>query len=153
MGVLTVADLMTRAVVTLEEEDTLLDAADQMRRFRVRHLPVVRDGRLVGILSQRDLLRLSPAGGDPEAVTRAQRRVRVGDAMTRELVTASPGTSLHAAAELMIDCRIGCLPVSDEEGLLRGLITSTDLLRLLSRSLAAMDRGPGHGEDAPERAP
>jgi CBS domain-containing protein len=98
----------------------------------VRHLPVLEDGRVVGIVSQRDLLAASLSKAlDFEARDRRTflRSVDVGEVMSREVVTIAPEASLADAAALMLGRRIGCLPVVKPDGTLVGLVTETDLLR------------------------
>lgn len=132
-----VSDLMQREVVTLEAADSLDLAEDIMRLGRIRHMPVVAEGRLVGILSQRDLFRAAVS-----SVLKLQRsaerewlaKIPVRDVMTAEVVTIGPGASLAEAVQLMLERRIGCLPVV-EDGRLVGLLSESDCLRHLARLL------------------
>jgi CBS domain-containing protein len=99
---------------------------------RIRHLPVLEDGKLVGIVSQRDLLAHSLAKVlefEPRERRIFLSSVDVTEAMTRYVETVEATTSLEEAARLLIRRRIGCLPVVDAEGLPIGLVTETDLLR------------------------
>ncbi len=137
-GQMSVAELMTRDVVTLTEDETLAHAQRCMARGRIRHLPVVREGRLVGLITHRDLLAAS-FSIFAEINTNEQRRVfdtvRVVEAMHRDVVTVSPGLSVSKAARILLENKYGCLPVVDEEDHLVGILTEADFLRLTVRLL------------------
>jgi CBS domain-containing protein len=127
-----VADIMRKDFVSLQEGDRLDFAEDVMRLGRIRHLPVLQQGRLAGIVSQRDLLAHSLSRTldfDPQDRRSFLKSVDVSEAMTREVVTVDPGTSLEEAARLLIRHQIGCLPVVGSDGVPVGLVTETDLLR------------------------
>jgi acetoin utilization protein AcuB len=91
-----------------------------MEEMNIRHLPVMIDARLVGIVSDRDLLR-RPDGGEPSAC---------GEVMTPSPLTCSPDSSIASVAAMMIEHKIDSIPVVLGERLI-GLVTSTDLLELL----------------------
>jgi acetoin utilization protein AcuB len=123
-----VAAAMTREVVTVPPELALSACWSIMQRRRIRHLPVVAHARLVGILSDRDVLlrsRADQAGLVPDAMSAEQ-------AMTAVPVTCRASTTVAEAASLMIEQKIDALPVVDASGHLTGLVTSTDLLSLLT---------------------
>jgi CBS domain-containing membrane protein len=132
-----VRDLMTRDVTTLEANDELTVADDVMRLGRIRHMPVLddEDRRVVGIVSQRDLFRgsLVRAFGYGEA---AQRRVMktipVKEVMSSQVVTIASDAPLAEAARLMVERKIGCLPVVDA-GELVGILTESDFVALVAR--------------------
>lgn len=134
-----VAELMSTDLVTLTEDETLAHAQRCMARGRIRHLPVVRDGRLVGLLTHRDLLAAS-FSIFAEVARDEQRRifdtVRVVDAMHRDVVTVSPDLGVAQAASILLENKYGCLPVVDSEGALLGILTEADFLRLTVRLLA-----------------
>lgn len=130
---LRVSDLMAKDVETIHPEEDLDLAAMVMRMERLRHLPVVVDGQLLGLISDRDVLRaqVSSVAGLSQVEQRcANMRIRAGEVMTRALVTVSPKASAVEAAELLREHRISCLPVV-EEGKLVGIITATDFLGLV----------------------
>ncbi len=132
-----VSDLMQREVVTLEASDSLDLADDIMRLGRIRHMPVVSGGQLVGILSQRDLFRAAVSSALKFQRTAEREwlaRIAVRDVMTTSLVTVVPTARLADAVQLMLDRRIGCLPVV-EDGRLVGLLSESDCLRHLARLL------------------
>jgi len=132
-GQMTVADFMTTDVVTLTEDETLAHAQRCMARGRIRHLPVVRERTLVGLITHRDLLAAS-FSIFAEIEANEQRRVfdtvRVVEAMHRDVVTVSPELPVSKAARILLENKYGCLPVVDDEQQLQGIITEADFLRL-----------------------
>jgi CBS domain-containing membrane protein len=132
-GEMSVADLMTGDVVTLTEDETLAHAQRCMARGRIRHLPVVREGRLAGLITHRDLLAAS-FSIFAEVEASEQRRVfdtvRVVEAMHRDVVTVSPDLPVSKAARILLENKYGCLPVVDDDQMLRGIVTEADFLRL-----------------------
>jgi acetoin utilization protein AcuB len=133
--VLLVRDWMTRNLATLSPEASAAEALTLCRERRIRHIPILEEGRLVGIVSDRDLRGASPALGEPERA-RALREIRVGDVMTREVVTVDPQDSIENAAQEMYELKIESLPVVAEgsavaEEELLGIITSSDMMRAL----------------------
>ena len=136
MEELRVRNVMTSEVTTLERNDKLTLADDIMRLGRIRHLPVVdENGQLAGIVTQRDLFRgaLAKALGYGE---RAQRQLMdtlvVKEVMTSEVITTTPDTPLAEAAHVLVERKIGCLPVV-EAGRLVGIITEGDFVALAAR--------------------
>lgn len=132
-----VRDLMMTEVATVRRNDQLVIADDLMRLGRVRHTPVLEDdtGDVVGVLSQRDLFRGALArslGYGEHAQQKVLGMLLVKDVMTTDPVTASPGTPLADAARLMLERKIGCLPVI-EGGKLVGILTESDFVRLALR--------------------
>jgi CBS-domain-containing membrane protein len=129
-----VADVMTRDVVTLYEESSLEQVLSVLGPYRFRHLPVVDGKRVVGIISQRDLLLLTTQGlgHGPAAQAREARHLEevfLRDVMTTQVVTIQPEATLAEAAHRMLESRIGAHPVVDHHGELLGIVTENDLLR------------------------
>src|SRR5208337_3656111 len=125
-----VKEVMVKEMATLDVNDELSLANDIMRLGRVRHLPVVDGARLLGIISERDLFRSSLAqalGYGGKTPRELMKTVRIKDIMVRELVTISPEMDLLQAVKIMVDKKIGCLPVVDHDRLV-GLITETDIM-------------------------
>jgi CBS domain-containing protein len=126
-----VSEIMRCEVATLAPDEKLDLADDIMCLGRVRHMPVTEDSTLVGIVSARDLLAASLSQilefDWPQRRT-FLRSVTVNEAMTAEPVTVQPETTLRAAAKLMLERKIGCLPVVKPDGSLLGLVTETDML-------------------------
>jgi CBS domain-containing protein len=126
-----VSEVMRREVVTLSSKETLDLTQDLMKLGRVRHMPVLDEGRLVGIVSHRDLLAASLTKAldfDPTSRRSFLRSVQVGEVMTRDVVSIGPDTTLADAARILVRRQIGCLPVADSAGTLLGLVTGTDLI-------------------------
>jgi len=129
-----VRELMTTDVATIGRNDELTIGDDIMKMKRLRHLPVVEEGRLVGMLTQRDLFHaaLSIALNFGEKAQKEfLKTVVVKEVMTEEVLTIDPGADVKEAARLLIEHKIGCLPVV-ENGKLVGLVTETDLLRVIA---------------------
>jgi acetoin utilization protein AcuB len=144
---------MTGNLVTLSPKASVAEALTLCRERRIRHIPIVEEGRLIGIVSDRDLRDASPALGDAERASTLQEK-RVGDVMTREVSTTVPEESIENVAQEMYELKIGSLPVvaeEDEEKLL-GIVTSSDVMRALV-TLAGLPE-PGYRIEvrAPNRA-
>ena len=127
-----VSEIMQTDFVTVSLHDRL-DFADQVMRLgRIRHLPVLHQGRVVGIVSNRDILAASLTKvlqfGPIERRT-FLRAIDVEEVMTSKIYTVAPNATLADAAQLLLRHKIGCLPVVDPAGAPVGLITETDLLR------------------------
>jgi CBS domain-containing membrane protein len=136
------SDIMKREVITVMEQDNLLSIEEGMERFGMRHLPVVDGDKLVGLVTHRDILRVTRSSLrsyrlDREIDRRKQEETFVADVMTREVLTIDPDTPLKEAARIIVDNRIGCLPVIDAERRLLGILTEFDLVRLIAEGSVA----------------
>ena len=146
---LLVGDSMTREVVTLAPDDTAKAALALCRERRIRHLPVLEGGRLVGIVSDRDLRSAAPPlGGAGRATALAQ--IRVGDVMADEVVTVLPSDPIEQAANTMRERRIGCLPVVEDDDLV-GIITASDVMDALVYLVGAHEPGSRMEVALPDR--
>ena len=132
---LQVRDVMSRDVHTVKRNDELAIADALMKQERVRHLPVLdEDGEVCAVVSQRDLFRgalLRALGYGSRAQELMLKQVSVKEAMSAEIQTTAPDTPVADAARLMIERKIGCLPVI-ENGRLVGIVTETDFVRLVA---------------------
>ncbi len=124
-----VKDVMKSPVLTVGPEVALEDAYRLLLEKGIRHLPVVAEGKVVGILTDRDIRlatsHLNPKGPCPGCA-------QVGEVMTRGVITAHPLDPVEEAARVMRERKIGCLPVL-EDGALVGIVTGIDLLDALLR--------------------
>jgi len=131
---LSVRDVMSQNPKTLGRNDQLSLADDVMRAERIRHLPVLdEDGKLCGIVSQRDMFRGALAqalGYGTAAQGKVLAMLRVKEVMTTEVITIPPDAALAEAARTMLERKIGCLPVLDSDRRLVGILTESDFVAL-----------------------
>ncbi len=121
---------MKRDPVTVSPEDSFRHAMTLIRQKGIRHLPVVEEGRLVGILTDRDIRQASPSPATSLEIHELHyllEKVKIREIMTRKVHTVTPETPIEEAARLMLTHRIGGLPVL-AAGRLVGIITETDIL-------------------------
>jgi CBS domain-containing protein len=126
-----VREIMMGSPVTLRPDDTLDLAGNVISLGRIRHIPVVEAGALVGLISERDLIGSAATrifGLKRRSKSVLLRSVLVKNIMKKRVITVGPDTPIKAAAQLMADKKIGCVPVL-HEGSLVGLVTTTDILR------------------------
>ena len=127
---------MTRSVKTLDRNDTLSIADHLMRAERVRHLPVLdEEGRLAGIISQRDLFfnaLVRALGYGSTTRDRTLDSILVKEVMIEDVVTTTPATAVVAAAQTMVDRKIGCLPVVEGDTLI-GILSESDIVSAVAR--------------------
>ncbi len=138
-----VRELMTSDVTSLQDTDTMLDAGMIFARSSLRHLPVLHGTALVGVLTERDVKRFAP--GLLSGVTSAQynevmETTPLSKVMTRNPMTLTPDQDVSDAADLFATKRFGCLPVV-ESGKLVGIVTTTDMLRLLAQMMKEQKMG------------
>lgn len=152
-----VRDYMTADPQTLGAEHSLLDAVLIMRRAGFRHIPVMEDGRLIGVLSERDVTRAAPSlllPLLPDDYNRVFEDTQVGKVMTKNPVSTTPDAPLAEAVDLLRSNRLGCLPVV-EQGKLVGIITKADMLRALFDliNLAPPPTSPSRDRDQESETP
>jgi CBS domain-containing protein len=126
-----VSEIMTPAAVTDRPDDTLAEAARKMWEQQTGSLVVTEGDELIGIVTERDILKAAATGVALEST-------RVSDAMTKDVVTAHPGMSLREAAGIMTDKWIRHLPVVDR-GALVGILSQRDLAGVLAGALNEPD--------------
>lgn len=135
-----VRELMTREPVSVPADTPVVDARRTMLERRIRHVLVIDGGRLAGIVTDRDIRLSLPSPATSLSVWEINylvARLTVGSVMTRTVVTVDPDRSAEHAAQLMLDHKIGALPVV-EDGTVVGLVTETDVLRAFARSAEAV---------------
>lgn len=148
-----VRDIMTKDPISIEQDAPVGTAIDVMVERKIRHLPVVDDkGAIVGIITDRDLRSAALAPALEEYLSQAARRrlrtigaalesLRVRDAMTCNPITTRPEVAVGEAAALMLESRIGSLPVL-ENGKLVGIVTDRDAVKALATQMPALKRMP-----------
>ena len=146
---LLVEDSMAREVATLSPRNTAGEALALCRERRIRHVPVLDGGSLVGFVSDRDLRSATPALGDP-ARAAALGEILIEDVMVRDVVTARPDDPIDAAANTMRERSINCLPVLEGRDLV-GIVTSTDVMEALVHMLGAHEPGSRMEVVVPDR--
>jgi acetoin utilization protein AcuB len=132
-----VKDIMQHDVACVRPETRLDDVLRLLQRRGVRHVPVLHHEALAGIISDRDLKAVLP-GLIGEPARTEYRAPTAGDIMTKRVVTVEPTTSVEDAARLLIEKRIGALPVMDT-GALVGIVTETDVLLLFVRAMGILE--------------
>jgi CBS domain-containing protein len=147
-----VEDVMTRVVRTVSPDTSLREAAEILAELRISGLPVVDEGKVVGVVSEADILTKergkAPEGGglfrllfEENGHARAKMLAKTaGEAMTAPAITIAPHRPVAEAAGTMIDRRVNRLPVVDDDGTLLGIVTRADLVRAFVRSDAEIAR-------------
>jgi CBS domain-containing protein len=134
---MTIREIMTTEVVSLQETDNMLDASMIFARSSLRHLPVLHDTVLVGVVTERDVKRFAPgllSGVTSEQYNLALETTAISRVMTRDPMTLKPEQEVVEAAEIFVSKRFGCLPVVDN-GKLVGIVTRSNMLRLMVKML------------------
>ena len=129
--------IMSRKPITVADDDKMGHAIRMLKDHGFKHLPVVdRAGKVVGVITDRDLKRASPSDAtllEVHELLYLLDQVRIAQIMTRTPVTVPAATPVADAARLMVDKHVGCLPVL-ENGKLVGIVTSTDMLTCLAKT-------------------
>jgi len=137
---------MTRKVIAIRPETSLLEARGMMDSKHIRHLPVVdADNTVIGVITDRDLRSALPSSfstcqNDPKEMERIS-KLKVGEVMTKNPITISPSNTLEDALLMMHKMNMGALPVVDEAGKLKGIISTRDLIRAFINVLGIEEPG------------
>lgn len=138
-----VKERMSKPVTVVEPEMPVVEALQLMKENRIRRTPVVDNGRMVGIVTDKDLLNASPSDVTAMSIWEINyilSQITVGEVMTKDVLTVSESTPIEDAARIMADNKIGGLPVVRDEEVV-GLITESDLFRILLELLGAWEPG------------
>jgi acetoin utilization protein AcuB len=138
-----IGERMTYPVVTVSPDLPISEALSLMRKEHIRRTPVIQDGKLVGIVSNEDLLNASPSPATSLSVfemTYLLSKITVKDVMTRNVLTITEDMAIEEGARIMVDNKIGGLPVMRGEELV-GIITETDLFKVFMELMGARERG------------
>ncbi|MFZ2489822.1 MAG: CBS domain-containing protein [Anaerolineae bacterium] len=146
-----VKDWMTSKVITVDVHTTLPDAHKLMRSHKIRRLPVLERGRVVGIVTRSDIREASPSEATSLSVWELQYllgKLTMADIMTRKPVVILPTATIRDAANLMYAHKIGALPVVDTDDRLVGIITESDIFRLFITWFDRMEKGELNAQSA-----
>lgn len=126
-------DLMAKNLITLKPEDSMLDAYKLMLDKNIRHIPVVKSGKLVGILSDRDILKAMHSNkiSDVKMELILNSDHKINDYMTWPVYTVSETTSIEKVLEELLLQKVSAFMVENDEGEMKGIITTQDLLGYL----------------------
>lgn len=129
-----VKNWMSKNVITIGVDNSMQDATAILKQHRIRILPVVRKGKLVGIITDRDLKRASASDAttlEVHELLYLLMKIKVKDIMTRNPISVPPDWTIEETAELLLSNKISGAPVVDEKNMVVGVITQTDLFRVL----------------------
>ncbi len=139
-----VANRMTHNPITITADVSIVEAMERMKREKVRRFPVVdKDRKMIGIVTYQDLLHASPSTATSLSmweISYLLAQVKVGEIMTRKVITTTEDTPLEEAARLMVDNQIGSLPVVRND-LVVGIITESDIFRVFLEIFGAREKG------------
>lgn len=138
-----VGERMSHPVITVTPDMTVLDAVDLLRREHIRRAPVVHDGKLVGIVAEKDMLNASPSTATLLSMWEVNylvSKIKVKDVMTKHVLTTTEDTPIEVAARVMADNKVGGLPVL-RDGKVVGIITETDLFKMMIEMMGARQKG------------
>jgi len=134
---------MSRSIITIPPDMPVVDALNLMKREHIRRTPVIKEGKMVGIVSDKDLLYASPSPVTSLSVWEINyllSKITVKDVMTSQVITVTEDTPIEEAARIMADNKIGGLPVMHGEHVV-GIITETDLFKLFLELMGAREAG------------
>ena len=139
-----VKNWMSKEVITVDEDDSMQRATKLMKEKNIRMLPVMKKGRLVGVVTDRDLKRASASDAttlDIHELLYLISKIKVKDIMTKKPITVPPDFTVEETAEVLLDKKISGVPVIDQQGVLVGTITQTDVFRVLISLTGVGTRG------------
>jgi acetoin utilization protein AcuB len=138
-----VGERMSRPVITISPDMPIVDALNMMKREHIRRAPVVKDGKMVGIVSDKDLLNASPSPATSLSVWELNyllSKITVKEVMTKKVLCVDEDIPIEEAARMMADNKIGGLPVMRNDEVV-GMITETDLFKILLELMGAREAG------------
>lgn len=139
-----VRNWMSKNVVTINEDDSMQDALKLLKQHNIRMLPVLRNGGLVGVVTDRDLKRASASDAttlDVHELLYLISKIKVKNIMSKNPIAVSPDLTVEETAELLLNNKISGAPVVDDQGKVVGTITQTDLFRVLISLTGVGKRG------------
>ena len=138
-----VGERMSHPIISIAPDMPVHDALDMFKRERIRRAPVVKEGKLIGIVSDKDLLNASPSPASSLSIWEMNyllSKITVSEVMTKKVLTVAEDTPIEEAARIMADNKIGGLPVL-RDGHVVGIITETDLFKIFLEFMGAREKG------------
>jgi acetoin utilization protein AcuB len=138
-----IGERMSRPVVTIPPDLPIAEALDLMKREHIRRCPIIDDGKLVGIISDKDLLNASPSPVTTLSIWEMHyllSKITVSEVMTKNVLTVAEDTPIEEAARIMADNKIGGVPVMRDRAVV-GIITETDLFKIFLELMGARELG------------
>ena len=138
-----VKERMSHPVISVRPDMPILEALKLMQRERIRRMPVIQDGKMLGIVSDKDLIHAAPSDATSLSVWEINylvSKIHVKEVMTAHVLSVTEDTPIEEAARIMADNKIGGLPVMSNGGVV-GLITETDLFKILLELMGARETG------------
>lgn len=138
-----VGERMSHPIISIAPDMPVHDALDMFRREHIRRAPVIKDGKLIGIVSDHDLLNASPSPATSLSVWEMNyllSKITVSEVMTKNVLTIDENTPIEEAARIMADNKVGGLPVMRDSHVV-GIITETDLFKIFLELMGARERG------------
>lgn len=137
-----ISDRMSRPVITVSPDDSVNEVRAMFRSEHIRRAPVIKKGKLVGVISETDLINASPSKATSLSVWETNylvSKITVGHVMTKKVITVDVDTPIEEAARIMADNKIGGMPVLNK-GRVAGMITETDLFKVLLELMGARQK-------------
>jgi len=138
-----VGERMSHPIISIAPDMSVHDALNLFKRERIRRAPVIKDGKLVGIVSDKDLLNASPSPATSLSIWEMNylmSKITVSEVMTKKVLTVKEDTPIEEAARIMADNKIGGLPVMRDDHVV-GIITETDLFKIFLELMGAREKG------------
>ena len=138
-----VKNRMSHPIIAVSPDTPIMEAMELMKQKSIRRMPVLDNGKLVGIVSDKDLLNAAPSDATSLSVWEVNylvARIKIKDVMTKNVMTITEDTPIEEAARIMADNKVGGLPIM-RNGEVIGLITETDLFKLLLELMGAREMG------------
>ncbi len=138
-----VGERMSKPVITISPDMPITEAVNTFKKEHIRRAPVVKNGKLVGIVTEGNLLNASPSSATTLSIWEMNyllSKITVADLMTKNVMTVTEDTPIEQAARIMADNKIGGMPVM-RDGYVVGIITETDLFKMLLELMGARETG------------
>jgi len=138
-----VGERMSHPIISIAPDMPVHDALDMFKRERIRRAPVVKEGKLIGIVSDKDLLNASPSPASSLSIWEMNyllSKITISEVMSKKVLTVNEDTPIEEAARIMADNKIGGLPVM-RDGHVVGIITETDLFKIFLEFMGAREKG------------